>query len=59
MKDLVERILRLRGEIAELNREKRSIQSRIDKYQILLEDLEILSVNQLDMFKEDESKESL
>lgn len=36
MENLVERILKIRGEIATLNREKRAIQSRIDKYQILL-----------------------
>lgn len=59
MKDLVERILKVRGEIAELNRSKRAIQKQLDEKQLLLEDLEILTVNQLDLFKEDGEKETM
>lgn len=53
MKDLVEKILKTRGEIATLKREKRRIQSQIDKYEEVLKGLEILSVNQLDMFSDE------
>jgi len=58
MKDLVEKILKTRGEIATLKREKRRIQSQIDKYEEILEGLEILSVNQLDIFDNGESEET-
>jgi len=52
MENLVERILSIREEIEDLKRQKRAIQSKMDKKQILLEDLEKLTINQLDIFKD-------
>ena len=54
MKNLVEKILELRKELCDLEREKRKIQSVIKEKSERLESLEILTVNQLEMF-EDES----
>ena len=51
MKDLVERILKLREEISDLERSKRVIQGEITKKNDVLTELEKLTVNQLDMFE--------
>lgn len=59
MEGLVERILSVRKEISDLNREKGAIQSKIDKKKILLEDLEKLTVNQLDMFEKNGKETTL
>jgi len=51
MKDLIERILKLREEISDLERSKRVIQAEINKKADVLTELEKLTVNQLDMFE--------
>jgi len=52
MKDLIERIMKLREEISDLTRGKNAIQNEITKKKEVLEELEKLTVNQLDLFKE-------
>lgn len=52
MKDLRERIISLRAEIKALKYDRNKIQREIDKKEDVLEELEKLTVNQLDMFKE-------
>lgn len=52
MKDLVERIKELRLEIKALKYERNGIQKQIDQREDVLEELEKLTVNQLDMFTE-------
>lgn len=55
MKDLKERILKLRGEISELKRESKAIQSKIDHKKEVLTDLEKLTVNQITMFEDSDN----
>ena len=50
MKDLVNRIIVLKEEIKKLKYERNAKQREIDKKEDVLEELEKLSVNQLDMF---------
>ena len=45
MKDLIERILKLREEINDLTRGKNAIQNEINKKKDVLEELEKLTVN--------------
>jgi len=52
MKDLVERIREIRLELKSLKLERNKIQQRIDKKEDVLEELEKLTVNQLDMFEQ-------
>lgn len=52
MKDLKERITELRKEIKALKYERNAIQKQIDSKEDVLEELEKLTVNQLDLFKE-------
>ena len=51
MKNLKERIIELRSEIKKLKYERNSIQKKIDQKEDVLEELEKLTVNQLDMFE--------
>ena len=51
MKDLVERIIEIRLELKSLKLERNKVQQRIDKKEDVLEELEKLTVNQLDMFE--------
>lgn len=51
MKNLKERILELRAEIKSLKYERNAIQRQIDQKEDVLEELEKLTVNQLDMFE--------
>jgi len=51
MKDLIERILKLREEISDLVRSEKVIKSERIKKESVLEDLEKLTVNQLDLFE--------
>lgn len=51
MKDLIERIKSLRAEIKSLKYERNAIQKQIDSKEDVLEELEKLTVNQLDMFE--------
>lgn len=51
MKDLIERIKELRLEIKSLKYERNGIQKQIDQKEDVLEELEKLTVNQLDMFE--------
>lgn len=53
MKDLKKRILELRKEIKALKYERNAIQQNIDKKEDVLEELEKLTVNQLDMFSDE------
>lgn len=53
MKDLKERIIVLRAEIKALKYERNAIQRNIDSKEDVLEELEKLTVNQLDMFTDD------
>jgi len=50
--NLIERIKELRLEIKSLKYERNGIQKLIDQKEDVLEELEKLTVNQLDMFKE-------
>jgi len=50
MKDLVERIKELRLEIKALKYQRNGIQKQIDQKEDVLEELEKLTVNQLNMF---------
>jgi len=52
MKDLKERIIYLRAEIKAMKYERNKIQRNIDSKEDALEELEKLTVNQLDMFQE-------
>jgi len=52
MKNLIDRIIKLREEIKDLDRSKKVIQTEINKKKLTLEELEKLTVNQLDMFEE-------
>lgn len=52
MKDLNKRIKELRLEIKVLKYERNGIQKQIDQKEDVLEELEKLTVNQLDMFQE-------
>ena len=52
MKDLIERIKEMRLEIKALKYERNGIQKQIDQKEDVLEELEKLTVNQLDMFPE-------
>jgi chaperonin cofactor prefoldin len=52
MKDLIERIKELRIEIKSLKYERNAIQKQIDSKEDVLEELEKLTVNQLDLFEE-------
>ena len=51
MKDLIERILKLRCEISDLTLGKNAIQNEINKKKEVLKELEKLTVNQLDLFE--------
>lgn len=51
MKDLIERIRNIRIELKELKRERNVIQKQIDSKEDVLEELEKLTVNQLDIFE--------
>ena len=51
MKDLIERIVNIKAEIKVLKYERNKIQNEIDKKEGVLEELEKLTVNQLDMFE--------
>lgn len=53
MKNLKERILELRSEIKTLKYERNAIQRQIDQKEDVLEELEKLTVNQLDMFEDE------
>jgi len=50
--NLIERIKELRLEIKALKYERNAIQKQIDQKEDVLEELEKLTVNQLDMFPE-------
>jgi chaperonin cofactor prefoldin len=52
MTDLVERIKQLRAEIKQMKYDRNKIQQDIDKKEDVLEELEKLTVNQLDMFEQ-------
>lgn len=52
MKDLEKRIIALRAEIKVLKYDRNKIQREIDSKEDVLEELEKLTVNQLDMFPE-------
>lgn len=52
MKDLVKRILELRTEVQELERQRKKVQQELDKRRDVLTELEKLTVNQLDLFQE-------
>lgn len=52
MKDLHKRIIALRAEIKVLKYDRNKIQREIDSKEDVLEELEKLTVNQLDMFTE-------
>jgi len=52
MKDLIERILKLREEIKDLTLGKNAIQNEINKKKEVLEELEKLTVNQLELFEQ-------
>lgn len=52
MKNLIERIVNLRKEIADLKLGRNAIINEIKKKESVLEELEKLTVNQLDMFEE-------
>lgn len=52
MKDLVERIISIKAEIKELKYKRNEIHNQIQKKEDVLEELEKLTVNQLDLFKE-------
>jgi len=49
--DLKERIIELRKEIKSLKYDRNKIQKEIDSKEDILEELEKLTVNQLDMFE--------
>lgn len=51
MKDLINRITTLRAEIKKLKYERNKVQRDIDKKEGVLEELEKLTVNQLDIFE--------
>jgi len=51
MKDLIERIKSIRLELKDLKRERNIIQKQIDSKEDVLEELEKLTVNQLDLFE--------
>lgn len=51
MKDLIQRIINLRKEIADLKLGRNAIINEIKKKESVLEELEKLTVNQLDMFE--------
>lgn len=51
MKNLRERILELRAEIKALKYDRNKVQKSIDQKEDVLEELEKLTVNQLDMFE--------
>lgn len=55
MKDLIERIKELRLEIKALKYERNVIQKQIDQKEDVLEELEKLTVNQLDMFEDEKT----
>jgi len=52
MKDLIERIKSIHIELKDLKKERNKIQKQIDSKEGVLEELEKLTVNQLDLFKE-------
>ncbi len=51
MKDLIERIKSIRIELKDLKYERNAIQKQIDSKEDVLEELEKLTVNQLDLFE--------
>jgi len=51
MKDLVKRILEIRLEVQELERQRKKVQQELDKRRDVLTELEKLTVNQLDLFQ--------
>lgn len=51
MKDLIERIKELRAKIKSLKYERNALNREIEKHEDVLEELEKLTVNQLDMFE--------
>jgi len=53
VKDLIARIKELRSEIKLLKYERNGIQKQIDQKEDVLEELEKLTVNQLDMFSDE------
>ena len=52
MKDLIERIKSIRLELKGLKCKRNAIQKQIDSKEDVLEELEKLTVNQLDLFEE-------
>ncbi len=52
MKGLIERIKAVREEIDALTRERNAIKNKIANKKAVLEELEKLTVNQLDLFEE-------
>jgi len=52
MKDLIERIKTIRLELKDLKIERNKLQKQIDSKEDVLEELEKLTVNQLDLFEE-------
>jgi len=55
MKDLIERIKTIRLELKDLKIERNKLQKQIDSKEDVLEELEKLTVNQLDLFKDEEN----
>ena len=51
MKDLIERIKAVREEIDSLTRKQNAIKNKIGKKKAVLEELEKLTINQLDLFE--------
>jgi len=51
MKDLIERIKTIRLELKDLKIERNKLQKQIDSKEDVLEELEKLTVNQLDLFE--------
>ncbi len=58
MKDLIARIVELRKEIKKLKYERNAIQKSIDQKEDVLEELEKLTVNQLDLFEAVEKRDT-
>jgi hypothetical protein len=52
MEDLIERIKTIKADLKVLKYDRNKIQREIDKKEDVLEELEKLTVNQLDLFKE-------
>ena len=52
MKDLIERIKAIRKELVTLRYERNSVQNKMNSKEDVLEELEKLTVNQLDLFEQ-------